>query len=114
MSQAAWSFVDYGCGHSIPVRGGDRTIPGACLDCASVPTTEEGTQMIIATAGRTIYALGALDGGLYAAVQTYDDGSTAIVSMSTQRALLDTIHFNTTERGTGLERAIQFAQDAIL
>jgi hypothetical protein len=48
MSQAAWSFVDYGCGHSTPVRGGNRTIPGACLDCQSapVPTTEEGTQLM--------------------------------------------------------------------
>ena len=70
--------------------------------------------MIIATAGRTIYALAALDGGLFAAVQTYDNGSTAIVSMSTQHTLLDVIHFNTTERGTGVERAIQFAQDAVL
>jgi hypothetical protein len=34
--------------------------------------------------------------------------------MSTKHKLLDTIHFNTTERGAGLERAIQFAQDAIL
>jgi hypothetical protein len=70
--------------------------------------------MIIATAGRTEYALGAVDGGLYAVVQSYDGGTTAIVSMSTERRLLDTLHFNTTERGTGLDRAIQFAQDAIL
>lgn len=70
--------------------------------------------MIIATAGRTEYALGAVDGGLYAVVQSYDGGTTAIVSMSTERQLLDTLHFNTTERGTGVDRAIQFAQDAIL
>jgi hypothetical protein len=70
--------------------------------------------MITATAGRTVYALGALDGGLYAAVQTYDGGITAIVTMSTQRDVLETIHFNTTTRGTGQERAIQFAQDAVL
>jgi len=70
--------------------------------------------VIIATAGRTEYALGAVDGGLYAVVQSYDGGTTAIVSMSTERQLLDTLHFNTTERGTGVDRAIQFAQDAIL
>ena len=64
--------------------------------------------MIIATAGRTVYALGALDGGLYTAVQTYDGGITAIVSVSTQHALIDTLHFNS------LARAIQFAQDAII
>ena len=70
--------------------------------------------MLTATAGRTMYALGAIDGGLYAAVQTYDDGATAIVTMSAQQRVLDTIHFNTTARGTGLDRAIQFVQDAIL
>ena len=70
--------------------------------------------MITATAGRTVYALGAIDGGLYTAVQTYDDGATAIVSVSTQYRLLETIHFNATTRGTGLDRAIQFAQDAIV
>lgn len=70
--------------------------------------------MITSTAGRTMYALGAIDGGLYAAVQSYDGGITAIVTMSSQRAVLDSIHFNTTSRGTGLDRAIQFAQNAIL
>ena len=70
--------------------------------------------MIIATAGRTVYALGAIDGGLFTAVQTYDDGATAIVSVSSQYKLRDTIHFNTTTRGTGVERAIQFAEDAIV
>ena len=70
--------------------------------------------MITSTAGRTEYALAALDGGLYAAVQTYDGGITAIVTMSSQRKVIDVIHFNTTMRGTGLDRAIQFAQDAIL
>lgn len=70
--------------------------------------------MIVATAGRTEYALGAIDGGLFAVVQSYDGGPTAIVSVSSQYKLLDTIHFNTNARGSGLERAIQFAQDAIL
>jgi len=70
--------------------------------------------MITSTAGRTMYALAAIDGGLYAAVQSYDGGITAIVTMSSQHDLLDSIHFATTSRGTGLDRAIQFAQDAIL
>jgi hypothetical protein len=32
--KAPWSFVDYACGHSAPVRGGDRTVDRTCPDCA--------------------------------------------------------------------------------
>jgi hypothetical protein len=36
MSTAAWSFVDYSCGHSTPIRGGDRTIAGPCPACMAL------------------------------------------------------------------------------
>jgi hypothetical protein len=36
MSRAAWSFVAYSCGHSTPVRGGDRVSIHPCPACAAL------------------------------------------------------------------------------
>jgi hypothetical protein len=33
MAKNAWSFAHYTCGHSTPVRGGDRNLPYPCPDC---------------------------------------------------------------------------------
>lgn len=33
MSRAAWSFATYTCGHSDPVRGGDRVVSRPCGSC---------------------------------------------------------------------------------
>jgi hypothetical protein len=46
VSTAAWSFVDYGCGHSTPVCGGNRTLLTPCRSCQSDSGQEptKGTQ----------------------------------------------------------------------
>jgi hypothetical protein len=36
MSRAAWTFVSYSCGHSTPVRGGDRMATRPCPTCAAL------------------------------------------------------------------------------
>lgn len=35
MANNAWNFANYTCGHSTPVRGGDREIPTPCPICAA-------------------------------------------------------------------------------
>lgn len=40
MARGAWNFAHYTCGHSAPVRGGDRQVGRPCTACAPTPTGE--------------------------------------------------------------------------